>query len=73
MGQFRQKIRIQGRNIGNVELIMDRNGHNTYPEFMDLIQFAMQEDGRFRAVEHVTQIDSAASRMLQLSDIVAYA
>ena len=73
MGQFRLETRIQGRNIGNVELIMDRNGHNTHPEFMDLIQVAMQEDGRFRAVEHVTQIDSAASRMLQLADIVAYA
>jgi len=73
MGQFRDETGIRGRNQGNVELIMDRNGHNTHPEFTAILTTATRNDGRFRAVEHVTQIDSAGARMLQLADIVAYA
>lgn len=73
MGQFRNETGIRGRNIGNVELILDRNAQNTHAEFTARLEDARINDGRFRAVEHVTQIDSAASRMLQLADIVAYA
>ncbi|WP_435170413.1 DUF3800 domain-containing protein [Falsirhodobacter sp. 1013] len=73
MGQFREETGIRGRNLGNIELILDRNAQNTHEEFMTSIRAAMRDDGRFRAVEHVTQIDSAASRMLQLADIIAYA
>lgn len=71
--QFRDENRIRDRNIGNVELILDRNEQNTHPDFMSAIATAQKRDGRFRAVTHVTQIDSAASRMLQLADVVAYA
>lgn len=73
IGQFRRHHRLRGRSIGNVELILDRNHHNTDPEFHRLIGDASRNDGRFRAVSHVSQIDSAASRLLQLADIVAYA
>jgi hypothetical protein len=71
--QFRDENKISDQNIGNVELILDRNEQNTHPEFLAAIGRAKEQDGRFKAVTHVTQIDSAASRMLQLADIVAYA
>ena len=32
----------------------------------------MKEEGRFRAVEHYAAIDLAASRLLQLADMVAH-
>ena len=73
IGQFRGHHRLGGQLIGNVELILDRNHHNTDPEFHRLIGDASRNDGRFKAVSHVSQIDSAASRLLQLADIVAYA
>ncbi len=73
IGQFREETRIQGRNLGNVELILDRNGQNTHPGFTECLTKAMRDDGRFRAVDHIAQIDSASSRMLQLADLVAYA
>jgi hypothetical protein len=34
--------------------------------------FARAHDGRFRAVNQVVRLDSAAARLLQLADIVAY-
>lgn len=73
IGQFRDLHRIGGRGLGNVELILDLNQHNTAPEFERLISDARLHDGRFRAVNRVSQIDSAASRLLQLADVVAYA
>ena len=73
IGQFRDLHKISGRGLGNVELILDLNQHNTAPEFERLISSARVHDGRFRAVNRVSQIDSAASRLLQLSDVVAYA
>ena|GEM_PF-2575805 len=33
---------------------------------------SQQHDGRFRAVRRVARLDSAASRLLQLADVVAY-
>jgi hypothetical protein len=73
IGQFRELHKISGRGLGNVELILDLNQHNAAPEFQRLISVACQHDGRFRAVNRVSQIDSAASRLLQLADVVAYA
>jgi Protein of unknown function (DUF3800) len=73
VGQFRDLHGISGRGLGNVELILDLNQHNSNPEFQRLILDASKNDGRFRAVSHVSQIDSAASRLLQLADVVAYA
>ncbi len=67
------KGEVLGREtIGNVELIMDRNDHNTGPVFDAELARAQAEDGRFKGVEHVARIDSAASRLLQLADCVAY-
>ena len=72
-GLRRFQREILGREtIGNVELIMDRNAHNTGPAFDAELARAQAEDGRFRGVEHVARIDSAAARLLQLADCVAY-
>ena len=56
IGQFRKLHKINNRGLGNVALI----------------QVACDTDGRFQAVNHISQIDSAASRLLQLADLVAY-
>lgn len=73
IGQFRNLHNVRGRGIGNVELILDRNHHNTDPDCQRLLAGASQKDGRFKAVSRISQIDSAASRLLQLADVVAYA
>ena len=73
IGQFQKLHKIRGLRVGNVELILDRNHHNTAPECQRIISDACQHDGRFRAVNHVSQIDSAVSRLLQLADVVAHA
>lgn len=72
IGQFREMHKIRGKGVGNVELILDLNHHNIAPEFQRMISFACQNDGRFKAVNRISQIDSAASRLLQLADVVAY-
>ncbi|WP_460275556.1 DUF3800 domain-containing protein [Celeribacter sp. ULVN23_4] len=72
VGQFRTLHKIGGNGIKNVELIMDRNHHNTDAECLAALEHARQTDGRFRAVDTIVQIDSAASRLLQLADVVAY-
>lgn len=73
-GLKRFKDEVLGREtIGNVELILDRNAHNTGATFDAEIARAQAEDGRFKGVEHVVRIDSAASRLLQLADCVASA
>ncbi|MGY6661518.1 MAG: DUF3800 domain-containing protein [Glycocaulis sp.] len=58
--------------IGNVDVITDANGQNTHREFRAVIERARMDDGRFRAVNGVSTIDSTASRILQLADIVAH-
>lgn len=66
------KSEVLGREtIGNVELIIDANNHNCDATFMAAIKKAQAEDGRFRAVNHVACLDSAASRLLQLADVAA--
>ena len=72
VGQFRKLHNMGGRGIGNIELVLDRNHHNCDPECQQIINKASVNDGRFRAVDAVVQIDSAASRLLQLADAVAY-
>lgn len=68
---FASKNHLKGQ-IGNVELIIDLNSQNTNDEFHELILEAQRNDGIFRAVRHVAQIDSSASRILQLADVVAH-
>lgn len=72
IGKFRNLHNFGTHGVGNVELVLDLNQHNTDPEFMKLLQTARQQDGRFRAVNHIAQLDSAASRSLQLADMIAY-
>jgi Protein of unknown function (DUF3800) len=69
--RFRDEI-LQRGTIGNVELIIDRNSHNSSVEFDNAIIKASGEKGLFKAVKYVTRIDSAACRLLQLADVVAY-
>ena len=72
IGQFRSLHNFGDRGVGNVELIMDRNHYNSDPECQQIINRAAESDGRFKAVDVVVQINSAASRLLQLADVVAY-
>ena len=58
--------------IGNVDLILDLNHQNEHPAFDAEIALARRLDGRFRAVKRVARLESAAARLLQLADVVAY-
>lgn len=60
------------QRIGNVELIIDLNSQNTNGVFHQHLTDAQSHDGIFKAVRHVAQIDSGASRILQLADVVAH-
>jgi hypothetical protein len=71
IGRF-SKIQNIRMTVGNVEVIVDTNEHNTHASFVDHIEIARQSDGRFRAVTRVISLDSTASRMLQLADVVAH-
>jgi len=65
---------VLGRNtIANVEIITDVNHHNDHPQFLAELERARLNDGRYRGVNRIVRLDSAASRLLQLADVVAYA
>jgi hypothetical protein len=53
-------------------VITDQNHQNDHPRFRAEIERSQAHDGRFRGVNRVVAIDSAASRLLQLADIVGY-
>ena len=61
-----------GKMLRNVEVMVDVNEQNTHPTFSKVIEVAQKHDGRFKGVTRVIPLDSAASRALQLADIVAY-
>ncbi len=64
---------VLGREtIGNVDVILDVNDHNDHPDFDAAMARARTEDGHFKGVNRVSKLDSAASRLLQLADVVAY-
>jgi Protein of unknown function (DUF3800) len=64
---------VLGREtIGNVEVITDQNHHNDHPDFRAEIARSQAHDGRFKGVNRLAAIDSAASRLLQLADVVGY-
>lgn len=69
--RFRTDV-LDRTTIGNVEVITDANQHNGHPAFAAEIIKARSSDGVFRAVNQVVRLDSAASRLLQLADTVAY-
>ena len=65
---------VLGRDtIANLDIITDVNQHNDHPAFMAELERARLDDGRFRGVNRIVRLDSAASRLLQLADVVAYA
>src|SRR3546814_20484644 len=65
---------VLGRNtIANVDIITDVNHHNDHPDFMTELDRARLDDGRFKGVNRIVRLDSTASRLLQLADVVAYA
>ena len=53
-------------------MITDVNSQNSHERFDGIIAKSRASDGRFKAVNNVVRLDSAASRMLQLADVVAY-
>ena len=67
-----QKGVLGRETIGNVEVITDQNHHNDHADFRREIERSQEHDGRFKGVNRVVTIDSAASRLLQLADVVAY-
>ena len=67
-----QKDVLGRETIGNVEVITDQNHHNDHEDFHHQIERSQQHDGRFKGVNRVVTVDSAASRLLQLADVVAY-
>lgn len=65
---------VLGRDsVSNVDVITDVNQHNEHADFDAELERARRDDGRFRGVNRVIRLDSAASRLLQLADVVAYA
>ena len=65
---------ILGReSLANVDVITDVNDQNEAPAFDAEMVRARADEGRFRGVNRVVRLDSAASRLLQLADVVAYA
>ena len=71
IGRFGKLHRI-GRP-GNVEVILDASEVNNHPACRSLMEEARRSDGRFQAVRSIASLDSAASRMLQVADVVAHA
>lgn len=69
--RFREEI-LRRPTIDNVEVIIDANHLNTHIDFDIMISNAQLENGRSKAFHRVVKIDSAASRLLQLADVVAY-
>jgi hypothetical protein len=67
-----QKDVLGRETIGNVEVITDQNHQNDHPDFRAEIEQSQAHDGRFKGVNRVVTIDSAASRLLQLADVVGY-
>lgn len=67
-----QKDVLGRETIGNVEVITDQNHQNDHPDFRAEIARSQEHDGRFKGVNRVATIDSAASRLLQLADVVGY-
>ncbi len=68
-----QKDVLGRETIGNVEVITDQNHHNDHDDFRREIERSQAHDGRFKGVKRVVTVDSAASRLLQLADVVGYA
>ncbi|MCF8707866.1 DUF3800 domain-containing protein [Rhizorhapis sp. SPR117] len=65
---------VLGQNtIANIDVITDVNHHNDHPAFQTELDRARHDDGRFKGVNRIARLDSAASRLLQLADVVAYA
>jgi len=65
---------VLGQNtIANIDVITDVNHHNDHPAFQTELDRARHDDGRFKGVNRIVRLDSAASRLLQLADVVAYA
>lgn len=60
-------------SVNNLDVILDVNNQNDDPAFDAEIDRARADGGRFRGVNRITRLDSAASRLLQLADVVAYA
>jgi Protein of unknown function (DUF3800) len=71
LARFRKEV-LGRQSIGNVEVITDINHHNSHPAFEKEIGRARNDGGLFKGVNQVAKIDSAASRLLQLADLVAY-
>ena len=68
---FRKEV-LKTSTINNVDVITDINSQNNHPDFDTEIDQSKSDGGLFRAVNLVSKVDSAASRLLQVADIAAY-
>lgn len=59
------------RDLNNVDLLLDQSQHNPHLAFDAVIARAREGRGHFSGVNGIARIDSAASRLLQLDDLVA--
>lgn len=57
--------------INNIEMIVDRCDYNETDEFKDIMKKHLAT-GNGKSISHFEVIDSCASRMLQIADVVAY-
>lgn len=73
VGMKRFRTVLGRESVDNVDVITDVNHHNDHPTFDAHMARARESDGRFRGVNRVVRLDSGASRLLQLADVVAYA
>ncbi len=64
--QFQRDV-LRREKIGNVDVITEVNHHNDHAAFEAVIEPARSQDGRFKRVNRITRLDSAASRLLQLA------
>ncbi|EZP51359.1 DUF3800 domain-containing protein [Sphingomonas sp. RIT328] len=72
-GMKRFRVVLGRESVDNVDVITDVNHHNDHPAFDAYMTAARVSEGRFRGVNRVARLDSGASRLLQLADVVAYA
>lgn len=63
---------LGSESIGNVDVYTDVNHHNSHATFDAIMAHSRMHDGRFKGVNQVVRLDSAAARLLQLADLVAY-
>ena len=67
-----EKLIQRGKNLRNIDVIIDQSQTSLHQAFKSAIHNRCGQNPFFRGVNDVVSLDSSASRMLQLADLVAY-